>query len=85
PIPEDWRGQVPFKSEIGVLIDKVRPLSRAAQRGFRRGDVVIQMNGLPMRNVDAFRRAVARSLGRHSVLLLIQRGHFRHYVTMELS
>ena len=85
PIPEAWRGQVPFKAEVGVLIDKVRPRSRAAQRGFRRGDVVIQMNGLPLRDVDAFRRAVARSLGRHSVLLLIQRGHFRHYVTMELS
>ncbi len=85
PIPESWRGQVPFKAGVGVLIDKVRPRSRAAQRGFRRGDVVIQMDGLSMRNVDAFRRAVARSLGRHSVLLLIQRGHFRHYVTMELS
>jgi serine protease Do len=84
-IPEAWKGQVPFKAGVGLLIDEVRPRSRAAQRGFRSGDVVLQINELPMRDLDSFRKAVARTLGRHSVLLLIQRGHFRYYVTMELS
>ena len=68
-----------------MVIEKVRPQSRAYQRGFEPGDVVLQINDHPVRDPQTFRKAMARALGRDSILLLIQRGNFRYYVTLELS
>ncbi|MEE9219378.1 MAG: trypsin-like peptidase domain-containing protein [Acidobacteriota bacterium] len=85
PMPEAWKRQVPFDAGWGILIESVRPRSRAARRGFKRGDVILQINEVPMHDLDSFRKAMARSLGREAMLLLIQRGHFRYYVTMELT
>jgi serine protease Do len=84
-IPAAWKQRYPFLPEWGVVIQKVRPQSRAALRGFQPGDVVLQMNDMPLRDPESFRKAVARALGRESVLLLIQREHFRYYVTMDLT
>jgi len=83
-IPQS-RQRLAFLPEWGLVIEKVRPQSRAAQRGFEPGDVVLQINDSALRDMEGFRKAVARALGRESMLLLIQRGHFRHYVTMDLS
>ncbi len=84
PLQAAGRKNLPFLPEWGLLIDKVRPQSRAHQRGFEPGDVVLQINDTALRDLESFRKAVARALGRESILLLIQRGHFRYYVTMEL-
>jgi serine protease Do len=85
PIPEASRQRLPFLPDFGVRIERVRPQSRAALRGFRTGDIILQVNDAPATDMSAFRRALARGLGRDSILLLIQRDHFRHYVTLELS
>ena len=85
PIPAAWKQRYPFLPERGVVIQKVRPQSRAAVRGFQPGDVVLQMNDMLLRDPESFRKAVARALGRQSVLFLIQREHFRYYVTMDLA
>lgn len=84
PPPPAGKQRLPFQAEWGLVIARVRPLSPAARRGFEPGDVVLQINDTALRDVDSFRKAVARALGRESVLLLIQRGHFRYYVTMDL-
>ena len=60
----------------GVVITSVAPGSDAAEKGLRRGDVIVSVNRQPVTQpqqviatVDATRRA-----GRSSVLLLVKRG-----------
>ncbi len=59
----------------GVVISAVDSSSDAAQK-LKRGDVVSQINGTPVRTADDLNRAVvaAKAAGRSQVLLFVQRG-----------
>ena len=60
----------------GVVITSVDPNSDAAEKGIRRGDVIVSVNRQAVGNAQQVLAAVdtARRAGRSSVLLLIKRG-----------
>lgn len=60
----------------GVIIGGVDPNSNAAEKGLRRGDVIISVNRMPVRTPEEVGNAVAaaKRAGRSSVLMLIKRG-----------
>lgn len=60
----------------GVIIGGVDPNSNAAEKGLRRGDVIISVNRMPVRTPEEVGDAVAaaKRAGRSSVLMLIKRG-----------
>ena len=66
-LPEDARG---------VIVTAVDPSSDAAQKGVRRGDLILSVNRQAVTAPQALLAAVAsaRSAGRSSVLLLVKRG-----------
>ena len=66
-LPEDSRG---------VIVTAVDPSSDAAEKGIRRGDLIMSVNRQPVTTPQAVLGAVAaaRSAGRTSVLMLIKRG-----------
>ena len=55
----------------------------AAQAGIQSGDVLISINGMPVRNIDQVRAAVAKS--EKSAALLIQRGNDKIFVPINLG
>lgn len=57
-------------NEGGVEVTEVVPGSPAAQRGIRQGDVILQVNRRPVRNVRQFRELAA---GNRILFLLVQR------------
>jgi serine protease Do len=65
----------------GLLVEQARgPASRA---GVQPGDVIVSVNGEPVRNVDQVREAVAKS--HKSVALLIQRNGDRVFVPVRIG
>ncbi|MCL6699302.1 Do family serine endopeptidase [Sphingomonas sp. NSE70-1] len=60
----------------GVVITSIDPSSDAAEKGIRRGDVIISVNRQPVSSPAQVQAAVdgARRAGRSSVLLLVKRG-----------
>jgi serine protease Do len=60
----------------GVVITSVDPGSDAAEKGIRRGDVILSVNRQPVTTPAQVQAAVdgARASGRSSVLLLVKRG-----------
>jgi serine protease Do len=57
----------------GVVVDQVNPASRAADAGLQPGDVIQQVNHLPVSNVKEYSQAVGASKQDDSVLLLVNR------------
>ena len=55
----------------------------AALAGIQSGDVLISINGMPVRNIDQVRAAVAKS--EKSAALLIQRGNDKIFVPINLG
>jgi len=61
----------------GVIVTAVDPNSDAAERGIRRGDLIMSVNRQPVTTPAQVQQAVeaARRAGRTSVLLLVKRGN----------
>jgi len=60
----------------GVIVTAVDPSSDAAEKGVRRGDLIVSVNRQAVATPQALLAAVAaaRSAGRTSVLILFKRG-----------
>jgi serine protease Do len=69
----------------GFRVASVRARSAAERIGFRAGDVLLGINGRPLEDADALRRAVLDLQGRGRALVVVQRGGGRYHVTVPLS
>jgi Do/DeqQ family serine protease len=66
-------------------IVEVRDESAAQALGLRPGDFLLGVNGIPLRDEEALRRAVARLRGRTRALVVVQRGPGRYHLTLPLQ
>jgi serine protease Do len=64
--------QLPSSSK-GVVIDQVKPGSRADEGGLQRGDVIQQVNRKPVTSAQEFSQAVHNASGDSPILLLVNR------------
>jgi Do/DeqQ family serine protease len=69
----------------GFRVKSVRARSAAEKIGFQANDLVIGINGRPLEDAQALRRAVLDLQGRASALVVVQRGGGRYHVTVPLS
>ncbi len=58
----------------GVVVTQVDPGASAADAGLRRGDVILEVNRAPVKDVAAYRKAVKSSGKGKSLLFLVRRG-----------
>jgi serine protease Do len=63
-----------LKKEAGVLVAGVEPGSPASEAGIRKGDVIQEINRMPVKNVDDFVQKVEKGKDKDHLLFLIQRG-----------
>jgi len=58
----------------GVLVSGVEPGSPADDAGLRRGDVIVEVNRKPVKDVDAYQSEMKAADAGKSVLMLVRRG-----------
>ena len=69
----------------GFRVEAVAPQSGAGRAGFRAGDLVVRINGLPLGDRAALRRALLSLRGHSRALVGVRRGRGRYHVTVPLS
>ena len=79
PLTPDEQKQVDVQG--GVLVEGVS--GPAARAGLQPGDVVLSVNGTPVRSVDQLRDMVKGA--KDQIALLVQRGDARIFVPVELG
>ncbi|MBI5787850.1 MAG: Do family serine endopeptidase [Candidatus Schekmanbacteria bacterium] len=67
----------------GVLVSAVSKRSAADEIGIRPGDVIRQINNQLIKNIEDYRKAILAAREKDSVLLLVQRGKYGYYVTLQ--
>jgi serine protease Do len=58
----------------GVVVSQVDPDGPGAEAGIRRGDVILEVNRQPVKDADAYRKALKDAGDGKSVLFLVRRG-----------
>ncbi|MBI2881151.1 MAG: trypsin-like peptidase domain-containing protein [Candidatus Tectomicrobia bacterium] len=79
--PVRQRYQIPVRD--GVVIVQVLQGSPAARVGLQPGDVIRRMNNLQIRGFQDFQKAMATGQYERDVVLLVQRGRYRAFVTLQ--
>jgi len=71
----------------GVAVVGVEPGSPAAERGFKTGDVILQVGGKSVSNVKDVRNALdeAHTNGKHQVLMRVQTANGARFVAMPVA
>ena len=68
-----------LKADSGVVITDIVPNSPAAVADIRPGDVITEVDRVPVNNTEAFRRALAGQKGKSNLLLLLDRKGVKTY------
>ena len=80
-------GKVDGAGKEGVVVTKVDPKSAAADRGLKKGDVILEVAGKSVENAGDVREALeaARTDKKTSVLMRLRSGDASHYVAVPLA
>ena len=68
----------------GVLISDVRRQSFLAHIGARPGDVIRQIDDIPIKNIKDFKRAIIKYRQKNSLVMVLQRGDQLYNITVKL-
>ncbi|MGQ9654605.1 MAG: Do family serine endopeptidase [Thermodesulfobacteriota bacterium] len=85
PVTGALRRELGLSWDAGVVVVSVQPEGLAHRSGIRRGDLIRQVNDREVSNLQEYQKAMAAALRRENVLLLIQRGAFGYYLTLEMG
>ena len=71
----------------GVVVTEVDPKSAAAERGFKEGDVILEVGGKSVANAGDVREALnaARTDNKNSVLMRVKSGGSSRFVAVPLA
>lgn len=71
-----------LKKDTGALVTAVDPGGAAAEANIRPGDLIVEANGKPVADADAFRRVIEQVKAGAVIRLLVQRGDSLFYTTL---
>ena len=80
-------GKVDGAGKEGVVITKVEPKGAAADRGLKKGDVILEVAGRSIANPGDIGEALdaARTDKKKSVLMRLRSGEASHYVAVPVA
>jgi serine protease Do len=71
-----------YDLEGGMMIEQVRRDSEAGRIGLERGDLVLKINDVPIRNLEEFKETISRFHYLPSLTLIVQRGPYGYSLTL---
>jgi len=71
-----------YGQDMGVLIEGVTENSEAGRIGLERGDLILKINDIPIKDLDDFKRVISRNHHQPSLTLLVQRGRYGYSLTL---
>jgi Do/DeqQ family serine protease len=83
-LTEKTVAQYRISAKNGVVISQLLPHSYLASIGVEPGDVIRQIDDIPVESMADFKKAVIKSRLKKSVVLLVQRGAQGYYITVKL-
>jgi serine protease Do len=84
-LTQELRQEFGLGPEGGLIVSGVDPEAAAAAAGLRRGDVILEVNQTEVPDLASYRKALASSRGKESVLFLVKRGEGTLYLAVRLS
>jgi serine protease Do len=66
----------------GIVVNQVEPGSVADEAGVQRGDLIREVNGQNIRNVEDYRSALTKVKKGEVIRLLVRRGERNLYLTI---
>jgi len=82
-LSQDISSQLNLEAEVsGVVVAGVEPGSIAAEEGIKRGDLIEEINRQPVRSVSEFRKMANSLIPGETVLVLVNRGGKRFFLTI---
>lgn len=82
PLDKELKGQYDLPKDQGVVITRVIPDSPADRLGLRKGDLVLEVNGVKVQEVGAMKSALSRQA--RAVVLLVWREGRTFFVSIRL-
>lgn len=83
PITPDIADSLKLENPEGVVVSGVEANGPAAEAGLRRGDVVREINRLPIRDIDDYEAVTANLRANATVLFLVERRGSNLYVALK--
>ncbi len=80
-----WMDKFRLKTRTGVVVVGIAPDGAAAEVGIQPGDIILEVNNRPVRNMNDYREAMGKIEKRGYVLFLVKRGAQTFYVTIQTS
>src|SRR5258707_1204864 len=86
-VPVPPANSVAGAGKDGVVVTEVDPKSAAAERGFKEGDVILEVAGKSVTNAGDVREAInaARTDNKNSVLMRVKSGGSSRFVALPLA
>jgi serine protease Do len=75
--------QLGFKDDHGVFVADVQPGSPAEEASIRKGDIIIEINRKPVKDVKELKEILEKSKGRTPFLVLVHRNGGKLYIAMK--
>ncbi len=72
-----------LKTDSGIIVTNVKPASPAAYAGFKRGDIILEINQVRVIDVESLTRELAKVAGNQKILFLLQREETTRYVIVK--
>ena len=70
-------------ARTGVIVTNVTPASPAAYAGFIRGDIILEINQIIIKNMNDLTRELAKTVHSSKILFLIKRGDSTRYIVVK--
>ncbi|WP_433927878.1 Do family serine endopeptidase [Sorangium cellulosum] len=85
PVTRDLAAALKLDAPRGALVAELEPGGAAARAGIKAGDVIVEVNGVPILHAEELRRNVARNAPGSEIKVTVVRAEKRHEVVARLD